>query len=115
MIQIGFIGAMAVMLPIHMAGTSQIETALDRAIADANRDGIKVNAGVDHKFAPTGYGWNDGGLDFQAWLKRQGLELCKSDHSGHWWTVVRTADVINRDKSGTAIGAHNKFSYPNLQ
>jgi hypothetical protein len=101
-------------VPIHGPdGKSQQVTALDRAILDAQKDGVKVNDAVRKKWAPAGYARETGGAPFEEWLEDHGLELCKSDRSGAWWTVVKSVNVTKRDSSGIAINAADKFAYPN--
>jgi hypothetical protein len=101
----------AVFIPRHSNGSPCAADCISKAVANARAAGVEVPDSVTRKWSPSGAQFQDGGVAFQAWLKSQGLELCKSDRSGAWWTVVKTADVTNRDKRGIAINANNKFSY----
>jgi len=101
----------AVFVPRHSNGAPCAEDCISKAVANAKASGVEVSDGVTRKWSPSGASFNDGGSAFQTWLKNQGLELCKSDRSGAWWTVVKTADVTKRDKAGIAINSNNKFSY----
>jgi hypothetical protein len=100
-----------VFVPRHSNGAPCAEDCISKAVANAKAAGVEVSDGVTRKWSPSGASFNDGGAAFQDWIKNQGLELCKSDRSGAWWTVVKTSDVIKRDKAGIAINANNKFSY----
>lgn len=100
----------AVFIPRHSNGSPCADDCISKAVANAKAAGIEVWECVTRKFAPAGYSFKDGGAAFQDWLKNQGLELCKSDRSGAWWTVVKTPDVTKRDRAGTAINANNKAS-----
>lgn len=96
--------------PRHASGGPCADDCISKAVALAEQDGVLVEKSVANKFAPNGNLFN-GGQPFQLWLKNQGLELCKSDKSGAWWTVVKTSDVTKRDRTGVAINANNKFEF----
>jgi hypothetical protein len=99
----------AVFTPRHSSGNPCAFDCISKAIVLAEADGVEVSSGVNRKWSPSGASFNDGGPAFQAWLASRGLELCKSDKSGAWWTVVKKDAVTKRDRRGIAIDAKNKF------
>lgn len=101
----------ACFVPRYANGAASADDCISKAIINTRAAGVVVDDALANKFAPSGASFNDGGPAFQLWLKNQGLELCKSDRSGAWWTVVKTADVLKRDSRGVAVSAKNKFSY----
>ena len=101
----------ALFAPRHDNGAPCADDCISMAVNNAKLAGVEVSERVARKWAPAGYAFANGGDAFQRWLKSQGLELCKSDKSGAYWTVVKTTAVTKRDKAGIAIDANDKFSY----